>query len=121
MWGGRAKEYNEGVGKAFHVICGNGLEVATCFAGGAIVKGVATGIKAAGSAAEWLRNGNNFLRVGGGRISMGPALSYYRSLPTLQKIISPIHIHMDKKYGGIDFNWFKDRSGNIKNWTWWKK
>lgn len=54
---------------------------------------------------NFVRNGNNVLRVGGGRVSLGPAPKYYNGLSRLGKILSPIHIHIEKLKIGIDLNW----------------
>lgn len=66
-------------------------------------------------------NGNNIVRIGSPkpgvpfRIGIGPAPKpHYEKLNTLQKALSPIHIHIEKKKIGIDFNWFK--KGFYRKW-----
>jgi RHS repeat-associated protein len=76
-----------------------------------------------------IANGNNFIRVGRTapgapfRVSVGPAPSAYRGMPTWRKIISPIHIHAERAKGGIEFNWLRNARGqtrSIKLWGSWK-
>ncbi len=60
-----------------------------------------------------ITNGNNLIRIGKSspssptRVSLGPAPKYYQQLSPIQKILSPIHIHIEKKKIGIDLNWLK--------------
>ncbi|MCW2643176.1 MAG: hypothetical protein JWP76_5482, partial [Dactylosporangium sp.] len=90
--------------------------------------GVKSGL---GAAKQKLANGNNYLRIGRHpatgkfRMSIGPAYNHYKKMGRLGKAFSPLHIHMDRGYGGVDFNWFT--KANIKgkkiarNWRWWGK
>ncbi|MFL6145144.1 MAG: RICIN domain-containing protein [Labedaea sp.] len=79
--------------------------------------------------ASTIKNGNNLLRVGPGasgafRVSIGPAYKHYQQMGRIGKALSPIHIHIEKRYGGVDFNWFaKTVKGKpqARNWTLWKR
>jgi RHS repeat-associated protein len=77
-----------------------------------------------------IANGNNVVRIGRQtptspfRVSIGPAPGHYKDLSKLRKVLSPIHIHMEKAKGGLDVNWLKVSSGkgvkSIKLWGNWK-
>jgi RHS repeat-associated protein len=60
-----------------------------------------------------ITNGNNIIRIGKSspssppRIAIGPAPKHYDQLSTIQKVLSPIHIHVEKNKIGIDLNWLK--------------
>ena len=58
---------------------------------------------------EFISNGNNVLRIGHGRVAIGPAPSHYNKMSTIEKAFSPIHIHIQGKNTGIDINWIKFR------------
>ena len=62
-----------------------------------------------------LANGNNFLRIGRGRISIGPARNHWKHMSESSQGIFRHHIHIERRYGGID-NWVRNT-----NRTWWKK
>ena len=49
----------------------------------------------------------NVLRVGGGRVSIGPAPKFYDKMGIVGKILNPIHIHIEPTKIWIDLNWFK--------------
>jgi hypothetical protein len=77
-----------------------------------------------------LANGNNFMRIGRPapgsrfRVSIGPAYNHYKKMGTVKKAFSPIHIHMDSKYGGAELNWGAKKVGKklkLKTWQWWKR
>lgn len=87
-------------------------------------------VKAASWAKSTLQNGNNFIRIGKAsnginRASLGPAYNHYQRLSRIAKALSPIHIHVDRKYGGVDFNWFTkiNKAGKVvpRQWKWWGK
>lgn len=80
-------------------------------------RGAATTLKS--SWGPLIRNGNNVLRAGGGRISIGAAPGIFRALPIWQKLMNPIHIHMELSKGGIQFNWFKNIAGRIRSMRLW--
>jgi RHS repeat-associated protein len=53
----------------------------------------------------YFRNGNNYLRIGNGRISVGPAPAHYRAQNLALKMITPLHVHADPTKVWVDFNW----------------
>lgn len=68
-----------------------------------------------GKIANKLENGNNYLRIGrpvhngvkgSFRVSIGAAPSHYKKLNRFQKALNPVHIHIEKRAIGVDFNWF---------------
>ena len=61
-----------------------------------------------------LANGNNFLRIGRGRMSMGPARNHWKRMSGVGRWIFRHHIHMERRYGGID-NWVRNTEH-----TWWR-
>ena len=70
--------------------------------------------------AKFFRNGNNYLRIGKPnalskwRVSLGPAPKHFKKLGSLGKALNPIHIHLERRKVGIDFNWW--RRGFWKKW-----
>jgi RHS repeat-associated protein len=81
---------------------------------GAPVSGGSTGVRTIlnNSYGQVIRNGNNVLRVGNGRLSMGAAPKVYKSLPMWQRLANPIHVHYEPnryiiKKIGIDFNYVR--------------
>ncbi|MFI5937922.1 LamG-like jellyroll fold domain-containing protein [Actinoplanes sp. NPDC051494] len=64
---------------------------------------------------------NNYFRVGRSgqynhwRVSIGPARNHWRRMSPWKQRIFRWHIHIDRRYGGID-NW---RTG--RNRTWWRR
>jgi len=78
----------------------------------------------AAKAAEYVRNGNNFLRIGRDargvfRVSLGAAPKYYKALGRIGKILNPVHIHMEAAKAGIDLNWFEASVGGTKSIKLW--
>jgi hypothetical protein len=68
-----------------------------------------------GRISNFLKNGNNVLRIGNGRLSLGPAPKFFKSGGLTSKI--PIHIHLEKSKAGINFL----KSGrSIKLWGRWR-
>lgn len=57
------------------------------------------------TAGQMLRNGNNVLRIGNGRVSLGTAPSRFGRLPWWQKVMNPVHVHTGKNSVGFDLNW----------------
>jgi hypothetical protein len=49
----------------------------------------------------------NTIRIGGGRVSLGPAPTHYNELGTIGKIFAPIHIHVELSKIWVDLNWLK--------------
>jgi hypothetical protein len=47
-------------------------------------------------------------------VSLGPAPKYYKKLGRLGKVLNPIHVHLEWRKVGIDFNWF--HSPHYKKW-----
>jgi RHS repeat-associated protein len=95
-------------------VYGAGIALAAVGAGAGIaaIKAVArAGVVA--KISQKIANGNNVLRIGrttpgaAFRMSIGPAPKSYRSISPVKKILSPIHVHIELKKVGIDFNWFK--------------
>lgn len=110
-WKDRTVGYAKGVGWAFHTFCGDGAWVLTCFVGGEAIPGAIQGVKAAGSIGEWIRNGNNVLRIGKSagefRISTGAAPKYYNKMGRIGRFLNPAHIHIGTQKVGLDLNWIK--------------
>lgn len=88
-------------------------------------------VKAAGSAAKkWIANGNNFVRVGRVnakspfRVSIGPHFKHWQRMGVIGRALNPIHLHVEKAYGGVRLNWFAKTIGSKKvprSWTWWRR
>ncbi|MGX7826360.1 RHS repeat-associated core domain-containing protein [Actinokineospora sp. 24-640] len=72
------------------------------------------------AASKFLKNGNNFIRIGkphplaNFRVSIGPAPKHYAKMGPIGKAVSPVHIHIEARKIGIDFNWFG--KGYWKTW-----
>jgi hypothetical protein len=72
------------------------------------------------SVAKFFRNGNNYLRIGKPnefskwRVSLGRAPKHYKKLGRLGKALNPIHVHLERRKVGIDFNW--TRKGYYRKW-----
>ncbi len=47
----------------------------------------------------------NYVRVNKNRMSIGHAPAHYKKLTFIQKLLNPIHIHMERKKVWIDLNW----------------
>nr|WP_276610652.1 RHS repeat-associated core domain-containing protein [Kineococcus siccus] len=54
------------------------------------------------------------VRVGGGRVSLGPARNHWKRMSPGMQSVARYHVHVEKRYGGID-NWVRGT-----NRTWWK-
>jgi len=83
-------------------------------AGSAAVRGaVAVATPIAAKTASWAVRAakavnvftKNTIRVGNGRVSIGPAPKAYGKLGWLGKSISPLHVHIEPKKIWFDFNW----------------
>lgn len=59
---------------------------------------------------------NNILRVGNGRVSIGPAPAFYRDLSPVGKLLSPLHIHIERTKVWVDINWI---GKGFKAWPLW--
>ena len=70
---------------------------------GARLKGVAVG---AGKKAKSALNSNPYLRIGGGRVSIGQAPSHYRKLGPVGKLLNPVSFHGERGKGVLTLNWF---------------
>lgn len=57
---------------------------------------------------------NNYVRPLGGRVSLGPAKNHWKRLSPGKQSVLRYHVHVEKRYGGID-NWVRGT-----NQTWWK-
>ncbi|GHG14283.1 hypothetical protein GCM10017567_35000 [Amycolatopsis bullii] len=70
--------------------------------------------------AKFFRNGNNYVRIGKPnnlsrwRVSLGPAPKHYKKLGRLGKALNPVHVHLEWRKVGIDFNWF--HKSHYKKW-----
>lgn len=64
------------------------------------------------AAKEFIRNGNNVLRIGRGgknadrpfRVSIGAQRHYWSQMPKWRQRLQPIHIHMERQKAGITWN-----------------
>ncbi len=65
-------------------------------------------------AASWLSNGNNAVRIGRGRVSLGPAMNHWQRMSPGMQRLARYHVHIERRYGGID-NWVRGQ-----NTTWWR-
>ncbi|NMM22186.1 MAG: DNRLRE domain-containing protein, partial [Phycicoccus sp.] len=80
--------------------------------------------KAASVAGEFIRNGNNVFRMGHAgpnnkfRIAIGPQRDHWNKMGHVRQSLSRAHVHIEKRYGGVD--WHR-RSGKSRNWTWWPR
>ena len=59
-------------------------------------------------------NNNNILRINSVRVSVGPAPKYYEKLNSIQKVLAPAHVHIEKDTGFIELNWLKVTGRNGK-------
>ncbi|MGF7229201.1 MAG: RHS repeat domain-containing protein, partial [Candidatus Saccharibacteria bacterium] len=73
---------------------------------GFAVKAIAKAGSIAKVAAK-IKNGNNIVRIGKGRVAVGPAYNHYKNLSVIKKVLAPIHVHIDPSKVWIDFNWVK--------------
>ncbi|OZV83951.1 hypothetical protein CA850_04800 [Micromonospora echinospora] len=59
-----------------------------------------------------IARGNNYIRIGRVtdgtpvRVSIGPAPKHYKNLGPIGKALSPVHLHLELRKVGVDFNWF---------------
>lgn len=56
-------------------------------------------------------NKNPFIRIGGGRVSIGQAPSHYRKMNPILKLLNPVSIHAERSKAIITLNWFGKKVG----------
>lgn len=59
---------------------------------------------AKGAIKHVVKNGNNTLRIGRGRVSLGPQHKHWKKLPKWRRAVDRIHIHIERGKIGIDWN-----------------
>ncbi|WP_432855147.1 RHS repeat-associated core domain-containing protein [Amycolatopsis sp. CA-161197] len=70
--------------------------------------------------AKFFRNGDNYVRIGsqtpfpGGAFPSVRLLKHYKKLGKLGRALNPIHIHLEWRKFGIDFNW--RHKSHYKKW-----
>jgi RHS repeat-associated protein len=105
--------------------CSNVLSVLSLATGVGEGIALARGQSLGMAAKSYLANGNNLIRIGrvskGAplRASLGPAPGYYKNLPRWKKALSPIHMHLERAKGGVEFNWLKNASGKTRSMKLW--
>lgn len=73
------------------------------------IKGVAAAV---GKKVKSTMNSNPFLRIGGGRVSIGQAPSHYRKLSPVGKLLNPVSFHGERGKAIITLNWFGKKVAN---------
>ena len=59
---------------------------------------------AKGAIKHVVKNGNNTLRIGRGRVPIGPQYKHWKKLPKWRRAVDRIHIHSERKKLVVEFN-----------------